>query len=95
MSTSDKLRLLHQQVDLAIAEALQSQARASHFGLRVTTRAYQERVVHDGHGRQLTERELEQDEITTQATHIDLAEQHLNRAKRLLREIDQTLEAQK
>lgn len=81
-----RVQHLGQQVELAFSEARQAQARADHFGLRVTTRAYLERRTTDGAGRQLTDRELELDELQTQASHIELAEQHLARAKRLLKE---------
>jgi hypothetical protein len=78
--------------NLSLVEAAQSQLRALHYKVRIDSGIYKTRQVYHGglpeHGGVLyTETELLHDEIGTMNRHIQLAQDHIEYAKTILREL--------
>ncbi len=76
---------------LVLAEAQLSQTRANHFGTRIASGVYKTRKCRmGGHdGPLLTEEELLQDEINTQASHLHRAQECIDFSKELLSELQE------
>ena len=73
---------------LALIEAQQSQARANHYAVRISSGLYKSRwVLSSGvNGKTLTEKELLQDEEATLKVHLSLADEFLDIAKKCIME---------
>lgn len=78
------------QVQIALADAAQSQMRAAFFMQRVNSGMYKDRLGKvfygspESGGQPLTEEELLRDEMATVHQHIRNAEDHLDHAKEVL-----------
>lgn len=79
---------LQNQYELALLESRQSQLRARFYAARITTGDYKEDKVKWGTGKALTEAELLRGDVDTMNRHIQRAEDHINRAKEILAQME-------
>lgn len=78
-------------VNLVLAEAAQSQLRATHYKQRIDTGVYKDRLGHvwqgglpEHGGTMISTEDLLRDELATMQRHIHLAQEHIDYAQTLL-----------
>lgn len=83
--------ILAMRIELSMADAAQSQLRAQFYQKRIETGVWRDRIgkvcsgsLAEYGGTPLPEADILRDEVDTMGRHISIAEQHLDRAKKLL-----------
>jgi 3-methyladenine DNA glycosylase/8-oxoguanine DNA glycosylase len=87
--------ILAMRIELAMAEAAQSQLRAQYYQKRIETGAWRERSgkvyvggLPEHGGTPMPDERILRDEVETMYRHIDSADRHLDHAKKLLSNFD-------